>query len=437
MHKADLTHSNKNLQEKLEEIYQLRRTRSKVNWDRTQFLGLLEKFGNPHLELPPVIHVAGTNGKGSVIAYLKAMFKAEGLKAHAYTSPHLIDINERIVLAGEQIENEYLETLLDQALDYNQGAPLSFFEMTTAAAFRAFADVPADVLLLEVGMGGRLDCTNVIEQPMATVINRISLDHTMFLGDDIKGIAREKAGIMKKDVPCVIGYQTPEVLDVLKQEAEAIGARPVFFKCHHNKECIVFSCEGQQHDFPLPALLGKHQINNAGVALATAFAIKDKVDLSPEAMAKGLQNVRWEGRLQKLPSTAFKKTEDIEIWVDSGHNDSAAEALAEQVRDWQAQDDRPVILITGMLLSKEPEKFLEPLLPLVSEIYIVPIKSDPQTHTKASIEETVANNNVQIPIFESANFYEAIQNTASPARILIAGSTYLAGEVLGFVRKSH
>ena len=207
MHKADLHHSNQSLQLKLEKIFQLRRTRSAVNWDREKYLDLLQHFGNPHAHLPPVIHVAGTNGKGSIIAMLRAVCEAAGMRVHCYTSPHLVQINERIVLAGKEIDDDLLESLIDEALGYIGDAPLSFFEVSTAIAFKAFSQVPADVLLLEVGMGGALDCTNVIEKSLVSVISRISMDHTQFLGDTIEEIAAQKSGIIKPGLPCIIGYQ--------------------------------------------------------------------------------------------------------------------------------------------------------------------------------------------------------------------------------------
>lgn len=424
MHKADLKHNDAALEAKLETIYQLRRTRSKINWDRGQYLELLEKFGNPHLNLPPVIHVAGTNGKGSIIALLRAMLEAGRLKVHCYTSPHLINVNERIYLAGENIDNNYLEQLIDQALAYNSGSPLSFFEITTALAFKAFSDVPADILLLEVGMGGRLDCTNVIEEPLATIINRISLDHTEFLGDNVMDIAKEKAGIMKRDIPCIVGYQgNDEVIKTLENAAKLSGAITYIngnaWDIKQVEGSMIFSYNGEEHRFPLPSLQGAHQVQNAGVALATLFSINDKVKITNQAISKGLTSVQWQGRLQKL---SFNGTE---IWLDCGHNDSAGEVLSEQIKQW----DRPVHLIMGMLDKKDANGFLRPLLPLVKSINIVPISFNSNTKSKEDIEASIEIN-------EYDSFIEAVESISlrdPKTIILIVGSVYLAGEVLNYL----
>ncbi|PCJ03184.1 MAG: bifunctional folylpolyglutamate synthase/dihydrofolate synthase [Alphaproteobacteria bacterium] len=442
MHQADLKHDDKALRDKLETIFQLRRTRSKINWDRGQYLDLLAAFGNPHLNLPPVIHVAGTNGKGSIIAILQAILQAQGLKVHSYTSPHLIHVNERITLAGQAIDNACLEQLIDQALDYNKGAPLSFFEITTALAFKAFADTPADILLLEVGLGGRLDCTNVIDAPLASVINRISLDHTDFLGNDIRDIAMEKAGIMKADVPCISGYQgagddARAVNDVLTEEIDSSGA----YSCRHGTdwnvrssgERMTFSFKDQDHDFPLPSLQGAHQVQNAGVALATLFSLRQHIEVSDQAIEDGLKSVYWPGRLQKLAASDFYIADNTEIWLDSGHNDSAGEALAAEIKQWQRQDDRPLHLVMGMLDTKDSARLLASLLPHLTALHIVSIVSDPQCQTKDDIEGNIKEMRYDMPIYAHESCVDAIHNIARDnpsSRILIAGSVYLAGEVL-------
>ena len=426
MHKADLLHDDNALQQKLETIYQLRRTRSKINWDRGQYLDLLKAFGNPHLNLPPVIHVAGTNGKGSVIAMLRAILENAGLSVHCYTSPHLIKVNERIYLAGKDIEDKYLEELIDQALEYNEGAPLSFFEITTALAFKAFSQNPADILLLEVGMGGRLDCTNVIEAPLVTIINRISLDHTEFLGDNIEVIAKEKAGIMKQNIPCIISYQgNDDIIKILKNEASSYGAKPYIsgyqWNIKQKDNAIVFSYNNKEHEFPLPSLQGAHQIQNAGVALACLFSVSDKLDISHKAMAKGLKSVQWLGRLQRINIDDL----ETEIWLDCGHNDSAGEALAIEIKQWGSN----VHLIMGMLDKKDASGFLKPLLPLIKSIHIVSISPELNTKNKSDLKEN-------IEIYEHDNFIEAIKFIHSNdkyAKILIVGSVYLAGKVLSYI----
>ncbi|MGH1404662.1 MAG: bifunctional folylpolyglutamate synthase/dihydrofolate synthase [Alphaproteobacteria bacterium] len=443
MHQADLKHTDKTLQTKLEEIFQLRRTRSKINWDRDQYFDLLSAFGNPHLDLPPVIHVAGTNGKGSIVAMLRTILSAAGLKVHSYTSPHLIHVNERIHLAGKPIEDTYLETLIDQALSYNQDAPLSFFEITTALAFRAFSDTPADILLLEVGMGGTLDCTNVIEDPLCTIINRISMDHTDFLGNDIETIAAQKSGIMKNNTPCIVGYQgsTAQSEHVIKTIYNAAKNKNApLYLCNKDwhitphKTHFDFTYNERTQTFPLPALNGMHQVHNAGVALATLETIKHKFTIPDTAIEYGLQSAQWPGRLQKIEPQHFNLLPSSEIWLDCGHNDSAADALIHQIQKWQNTDKKNTHLIIGMLQTKNPTRFLSPLLPHIKSLNIVPISSDPNSFTKKSILEALHENTKHIPAcHEYGTIFNALSDLTEQhpeSRIIVAGSVYLAGEIL-------
>lgn len=418
MHKADLTHPNQNLQEKLESIYALRRTRSKVNWERDNFEKLLESFGNPHKALPPIIHVAGTNGKGSVIAFLKAILEADGKRVHVYTSPHLIRVNERIVLAGEEVTDNYLKALIDQAMKFVGDKPMSFFEIMTAIAFRAFADIQADVLLLEVGMGGRLDCTNIINKPLVSVINRISKDHTEFLGDTIDKIAKEKAGIMRENVPCVIGYQgegerADIISQVLNQHAMQIKA-PVQFV----RDGIT--------EYGVSCLAGDHQKKNAALAVTALEAVKDNMPVSKPAIIKGLQMARWSARLQKLDPSFFKLPTSCEVWLDAGHNDSAGEVLAAFFKNY----DKKIYLVLGMLEGKDADAFLEPLIPYTKKFFSVLVPGEekrPQIQANANIEQVKT-------VFEAI---DVIQKSDKKAVILIAGSAYLAGEVLQTMQKSN
>ncbi len=430
MHRADLQHDDKNLQDKLERIFQLRRTKTAVNWDPSLYHLLLEKFGNPHKKLPPIIHVAGTNGKGSIIAMLRSILEAQGLKVHCYTSPHLIKVNERISLAGEQIEDSYLEELIDQALDYIYDAPLSFFEITTAIAFKAFSQISADLLLLEVGMGGRLDCTNVIENPLATIISRISLDHTEFLGGTLEEITAEKAGIMKKGVPCIIGYQGDNgsnILNMLQQKTQQYKSASIYYdkdwSVEKKNQEMEFSYNGEKTIFPIPALIGEHQILNAGAALVALRAIKDKISVSNEAIEQGLKSVQWAGRLQRL--------DDIngnEIWLDCGHNDSAGVALAKQIKLWKQENDKAVHLVVGMLKTKDIRSYLGQLLPHIDGLHLVPIKSDPNSWKLSDMQGL--SDNIQ----EHASAEYAVNSIACNSRIVVCGSVYLAGEVLSFIK---
>ncbi len=444
MHEADLTHNEAELQAKLEEIFQLRRTRSKVNWDRGHFLKLLKEFGNPHLDLPPVIHVAGTNGKGSVIALLRSVLEAQGLRVHAYTSPHLVHVNERIYLAGQYIDNAYLHTLIDQALAYNQDAPLSFFEITTALAFKGFSQTPADILLLEVGMGGELDCTNVIEKPIATVVNRISSDHTEFLGDDIAGIARAKAGIMKGNVPCITAYQgqgddAHVISNVLHDTARDVGAQLHQYgegwSIDRVEGGVRLCCDGREDKvFPRPALTGAHQVYNAGVALMCLQAIEQYFSIDDNAVSRGFSSVQWDGRLQKVETSRYQ--DGVEVWLDSGHNDSAAEALSAQINVWTSEG-KQVHLVVGMVGTKDPVKFLRPLIPYIDILHVVPIARESTSKTPEDIDVILKDQGAQVTLHahtSALDALDAIAGDADNAIILVAGSVYLAGEVLSDIQ---
>ncbi|MCK5374843.1 MAG: bifunctional folylpolyglutamate synthase/dihydrofolate synthase, partial [Alphaproteobacteria bacterium] len=440
MHKADLRHSNQILQRKLEQIFALRRTRSAVNWDREKYLDLLQHFGNPHMQLPPVIHVAGTNGKGSIIAMLRAICEAEGLSVHSYISPHLVHINERIVLSGKQISDEMLEALIDEVMDYIGDAPLSFFEVTSTVAFKAFAQVPADILLLEVGMGGRLDCTNVVEKPLVSIINRISMDHTDFLGNTIEEIAAQKAGIIKSAVPCIVGYQGQgaqgdAILGVIQGRAKEtdselyIAGQDFSVSRNNNAKSMQFSYDGETKGYPVPALFGEHQCANAAVVLASLRQISSHgIKISEEAIVRGLQSCEWPGRMQRIDyqwpcdSGANSHENSHEIWLDCGHNDSAGEVLGMQMKRWKKEDSSPVFLVLGMLDTKDSAAFLEPMLDELSGIYVVPILHEP---TSKKADEIKASCCGRVSVTEKNHFKDAVEeilNSAKePPRILIAG----------------
>ncbi|MFP4098885.1 MAG: bifunctional folylpolyglutamate synthase/dihydrofolate synthase [Alphaproteobacteria bacterium] len=448
MHKADLHHSNKILQEKLERIFQLRRTRSVVNWDREHYLDLLQYFGNPHEDLPPVIHVAGTNGKGSVVAMLRSVCEAQGLRVHSYTSPHLLHVNERIVLAGEQISDDRLEALIDEALAYIGDTPLSFFEVITAIAFKMFSDVPADVLLLEVGMGGLLDCTNIIERPLVSVINRVSMDHTAFLGDTIDEIAAQKAGIIKLDVPCVLGYQGADgggehVVRVVRETAQRVKAPIViagqdfsFSVEGDDDKDMIFCCGGDVFVYPLTALQGLHQQNNAALVFATLKQMSAHgIVIHDDAIAQGFKICQWPGRLQRIDTVWPDDVGAHEIWLDCGHNDSAGEALAAQIAHWNESDFRLTYLIIGMITTKDSQRFLHSLQGSLSRIYVVPVPKEPHSQSAQDIADGCKRG---MDVTGRAHYTEAlldiIQKAEEPARVLIAGSVYLAGDVLRFIK---
>lgn len=440
MHKADLHHDSNRLQRKLEAIYRLRRTTTKVNWDNAGYLALLNKLGNPHLRLPPVIHVAGTNGKGSVIAFLRSILEADGKSVHVYTSPHLVKVNERIVLSGAEISDDYLEALIDEVMSLNDGAPLSFFEIITVVAFKAFADNPADIVLLEVGMGGRLDCTNIIANPIVSLINRISLDHTEFLGDTISAIAKEKAGIIKKGVPCVVGYQgdgdnAAVIHDVVSGAASDCGASICFlnesyFIAQHDEGFNV-RINAAQYELPYPDMVGEHQVYNAAMAVVALDLIKDQFSIDVKSIENGVKNAQWPGRLQKLSSDGM-----AEIWLDSGHNDSAGEVLAAQIRKWGQADAKPLYLIVGMLGTKDFMGFLKPFISFVKQMNVVPIAFDPAaSRSFEDFSREVRAISPELHMVSSQNLKDAVEDiirTDQNARILITGSVYLAGEAIEF-----
>jgi dihydrofolate synthase/folylpolyglutamate synthase len=384
--------------------------------------------------LPPVVHVAGTNGKGSVIAFLRAILEAAGYRVHAYISPHLVRFNERIRVAGRLIEDAPLTALLEECERVNRGAPVTFFEITTAAAMLAFARTPADITLLETGLGGRLDATNTVRRPLLSVITSISMDHLQYLGDTIEKIAAEKAGIMKAGVPCLTAAQGRKAARVLERRAAALGT-PLAVEGKDwymlgRGEGILF-CEGDLSlALPRPGLPGKHQIHNAGLAVAcvrrlAGFAIPEA------AIAAGLGTVEWPARLQRLTKGPLPDLLPAgwELWLDGGHNPGAGRALAEHFRHWR---DRPLHLVFGMLGTKDPLGYLKPLAPAVTRLRAVTIPGE--TASLTADQAALAASAVAIAAAASPSVEAAIRDLvasdARPARILVCGSLYLAGTVL-------
>ena len=391
---------------------------------------LLDALGNPERAMPPVIHVAGTNGKGSVIAYLDAMLRAAGYRVNSYVSPHLVRFAERIRLGGVPIAEEKLRASLAHCEAVNDGAPITFFEITTAAAFHAFERQPADVLLLEVGLGGRLDATNVIARPALTVITPVSIDHTHYLGETLPLIAAEKAGILKQGVTGVIGQQDAEAAATIERVAEEVGAplarldREWSFgraASHLN----VQDARGRGR-YPLPGLAGGHQVENAALAAVCArmlpcFGVGD------DAIAQGIREARWPGRLQRIPWAGL--ADDWEFWVDGGHNQAAAMALARVAKSWA---DQSLDLVVGMLNTRPPEDYLRPLAPFVRRLAAVAIPD--QAASRAAEEIDSAARSLGIDSETDASVGQAIARLSSgavkPGRILVCGSLYLVGDVL-------
>ncbi|MDE2514975.1 MAG: bifunctional folylpolyglutamate synthase/dihydrofolate synthase [Rhodospirillales bacterium] len=395
---------------------------------------LLAALGHPERRLPPILHVAGTNGKGSTCAFLRAIGEAAGLRVHVYTSPHLVRFNERIRLAGELVSDEALERAFLHVEAVNDGAPITVFEVITATAFHLFATTPADLCVLDVGLGGRGDATNVIDAPAASAITAISMDHREMLGDTLAAIAAEKAGIIKPGVPVAIGPQTAEVMDLLAAIATERGAPPhrAGTEWHIARAGAGLRYEDADGalDLPLPALPGAHQWDNAGIAIAALRA----AGLAPGAAAigTGLGNATWPARMQRLNGRlAARLPPGWELWLDGGHNPGAGVVLGGHLAGWS---DRPVHLIVGMKQAKDTAEFLRPILPYAASLWAV---AEPGQHLAlpvAAIREAAAQAGARAsrpgPTVAAALAQIAAEAGPQPARVLICGSLYLAGEVL-------
>lgn len=391
---------------------------------------LCAALGNPQHRLPPVIHVAGTNGKGSTVALLRAIAEAAGLKVHVYTSPHLVRFNERIRLAGELISEDALNTILDRIEAVSGEATV--FESTTAAAFLAMSETPADLAIIEVGLGGVLDATNVIERPLLSLITPVDLDHAEFLGTSLRGIATEKAGILKPGARGLIARQAREAMEAIEISAQAVGApltvMGVDFDAWGERGGLAWQDQERFLDLPAPALSGGHQIDNAGLAVAAAL----ELDLPEAAIAGGLKSVRWPARMQRLtagPYAGAARAADAELWLDGGHNPHAARALAATLASRQASAPRPTALIVGMLGNKDAGGFFEAL------------KASDATIFTVGFEGAAADPDALAAVARGHGLAATVSGTVERAlehalrlgagRVVICGSLYLAGEVLG------
>jgi dihydrofolate synthase/folylpolyglutamate synthase len=399
---------------------------------------LLAALGHPECKLPPTVLVAGTNGKGSTVAYLRAMAEAANLKVHVYTSPHLVRFHERIRVSGKLISETALDAALRECEAANAGAPITFFEITTAAAFLAFSRKPADLALIEVGLGGRLDATNVLARPRVTVITPVGLDHQHFLGNRLGLIAAEKAGILKPGVPCVVGRQSPVAARVIAERARAVGAPLIragldFTVARHRGGFEYRDADGAL-GFSAPALPGAHQVDNAALAIAAARALR-RPAIGPEAQARGLGAVDWPARLQRLGRGRLTRPlarKGFDIWLDGGHNPHAGRALGRVLESWQADDRRPVYLICGMLAVKDPKGFLRPLLPHVAAFRAVPIAADHAGLPAADLAAIARDMGLGGRAKAAPGLAEAFAEISRrrPGRVLVAGSLYLAGALL-------
>jgi dihydrofolate synthase / folylpolyglutamate synthase len=401
---------------------------------------LLAALGHPERRLPPVIHVAGTNGKGSTIAFARAILEAAGKPVHVYTSPNLVRLNERFRIGhaggGRLVEDDELADALSECEAKNGGEPITVFEMETAAAFLLFRRHPADILLLEVGLGGRLDATNVVDKPIASVITRLSLDHRDFLGDTIEAVAGEKAGILKSGVPAVIASQMGEALAVIERQAARVNAPLRIagedWTATEERGRLVYQDDDGLLDLPAPKLYGRHQFENAGAAIA-ALRVSG-LKLPAAAFEPGMIRVDWPARMQRLSHgrLAALLPPESELWLDGGHNADGGRAIAAALADLEERVSRPLVLIVGMLSTKDGEGFLRNFSGLARRVIAVPIHQDKAIPAEALADIASA---IGIPAIARDDVEGALAvagklELAPAPRILITGSLYLAGEVL-------
>lgn len=394
---------------------------------------LLKQLGNPQDQLPPVIHVAGTNGKGSTIAMLRAGLEAAGKRVHVFTSPHLVRFNERIRLAGELVGTRQLNEMLETVERINAGQPITQFEITTSAALRLFADTPADYLLLEVGMGGTYDSTNVIAHPEGVIITPVDIDHQAYLGRTLGEIAANKAGILKRGSPAVIGRQRDEGLDVIERAAAKLKITPFVagrdFDGYAQDGRLVYQDESGLLDLPPPALLGPHQYENASIAIA---AIRHfKLPVSDAQIEQGLRSVDWPARISRVKG---KLTEMLqpgqELWLDGAHNAHGSNALAVALAEMQRIQPRPLVMILGMMNTRAPDDFLVPFKGKITKLFGLSIPGEPNAHSAQVIVAAARNSGIEAETRRGV--VTAIEAAAEVrgARIVICGSLYLAGDVL-------
>jgi dihydrofolate synthase/folylpolyglutamate synthase len=411
-----------------------------LSLDRVQ--RLLAALDHPERKLPPVIHVAGTNGKGSTIAFMRATLEAAGKRVHAYTSPHLVRFNERYRLGtqgdGRFVSDDELSAALEECERANAEAPITVFEITTAVGLLLFARHPADVLLMEVGLGGRLDATNVVDHPLATIITRVAVDHTDFLGDTLDKIATEKAGILKRGTPAIIAAQARDALAAIERQAAKVSAPLKIagedWTATEERGRLVYQDEAGLLDLPAPKLYGRHQFENAGLAIAALRAIKP-FKIAPSAYETGMVKADWPARLQRLAQGRLVDLAPVgsELWLDGGHNPDGGRAIAAALADLEERVSRPLVLIVGMLANKDCAGFLSNFTGLARRMIAVPV---PGAEKGMSVEAVAdAARAIGVAATSRDNLDEALDAARKldldpPPRILITGSLYLAGEVL-------
>jgi len=385
----------------------------------------------------PVIHVAGTNGKGSTCAYIRAIGEAAGLKVHALASPHLVRFAERIRIAGKLISEEELAVRIDEVEKANQGNPISFFEITTALAFHAFAQDPADLCVIEVGLGGRFDASNVFKAPAVSVITPVDYDHVETLGPELSKIAWEKAGIIKAGRPVVAARQMDEALAVIEAEADKLGAPLTLmgrdFEAHEERGRLVVQLEDRLLDLAAPSLYGPHQFANAGLAVAAIQAFGDP-RIDEAAIGRGIANTVWPGRFQRLdkgPLAALATARGSDLWLDGAHNPHAGRALAEAVGRLAARDGRPVALIVGMLGRKDASGFFPPFAPLNPNVFTTGFES-PNATPPESLAQAAAAAGLRVAVADGVvdALTRALEEPGPAPHVMICGSLHFVGDVL-------
>jgi dihydrofolate synthase/folylpolyglutamate synthase len=398
---------------------------------------LLAALGHPERRLPPVIHVAGTNGKGSTVAYLRAIGEAAGLRVHAITSPHLVRFSERIRVAGTLISDEALSDLIERVEAVNAGAPISFFEITTVIALLAFSETPADLCVVEVGLGGRFDATNIFEAPAVSVITPVDYDHLEMLGPELSKIAWEKAGVIKPGRPVVCARQPDEAFEPIENEADMLGAPLTLMgrdvDAWEERGRLMVQMGEQLFDLPAPSLFGGYQFANAGLAVAAALALNDP-RIDEAALARGVATAVWPARFQRLtagPMAAMAKARDADLWLDGGHNPHAGRALAEAAGRLTARDPRPLMLITGMFARKDAAGFFAPFRELAPKVFTTGFDSglaaDPAELAAAA---RGAGLDAEVVDGVEAGLARALALPGPPPHVLICGGLHFAGEVL-------
>lgn len=395
---------------------------------------LLKKLGNPHKKIAPVVHVAGTNGKGSTIAFLKAYLETSGYSVHSYTSPHLLNFNERITLAGEHISDDYLYEISEECrIVCNEEIPVTFFEATTVMAFLAFSRIEADIVLLETGLGGRLDATNIIDQPLATAITPISIDHKEYLGPTTDFIAREKAGIMKKNTPCIISLQEKKVYEILHNHADQVGCETSSFEydwvVEKSETGFTYNNFNSKYEFPTPSLIGNHQIINAATAITIAHNLSN-YNIPNKDIIAGLSSVKWPARLQKITQGNLLKLlpKNSELWVDGAHNDSGAFTISQEILSWEKL---PLIIICGFTKGRDAKSFLKYFKDIADLVVTVTVRTEPSAQFSESIAQEAKEIDIEAKSFDSIEdiFNFLNKEYTSPIRTVSCGSLYLASDI--------